>query len=85
MGKILKDVAWRINESGINVERRHGFGSHGSPAFTAAPVPVPGMTQTVQNGAFGALDRWDPPILVGIFGREMGPRRFQENPGRGEI
>lgn len=51
----IPDVAWRISESGINVERRHGFGSHGSPAFTAAPVGVPGMTQTVQNGAFGSM------------------------------
>ena len=58
-----EDVAWRISESGISVEKgRHSsgggaFGSQASPAYTAAAVGVPGMTQVkLPNGAFGSLD-----------------------------
>ena len=56
-------MAWRISESGISVEKgRHSsgggaFGSQASPAYTAAAVGVPSMTQVkLPNGAFGALD-----------------------------
>ena len=56
-------MAWRISESGISVEKgRHSsgggaFGSQASPAYTAAAVGVPGMTQVkLPNGAFGALE-----------------------------
>ena len=64
-------MAWRISESGISVEKgRHSsgggaFGSQASPAYTAAAVGVPGMTQVkLPNGAFGAMDLKKMPKRV---------------------
>ena len=52
-------------EKGRHSSGGGAFGSQASPAYTAAAVGVPGMTQVkLPNGAFGAMDLKKMPKRV---------------------